>query len=639
MSTPTTQSQDATTQTSKPAQHLPGLDSVLKVGYNARSGEFCGQPIFKVTYNNKQKIAFGPELTKTEYDVPDQITVVEHTQLVKVILQELLKTEEDFKRKFSIKTDVEGSGVAISAKAHFAMTDSNRLFTSHETEYHYAFHVQSVFKVWRNETLLSNKFQERIAALTASDTSAFKAIFDEYGTHYLKHGHLGGYMTMTTEIDKSVVEKSSEKEIIAGLEMGYNGIVNSGSVKVESAYNGSDFLKRNQSTMKVRTDTTGGLTQDKLESWYRSCFSLPALIPLADKQAKIDVSMSPITNLLPNGPVKTAMIAALRDYLPEEQPELKNFGAPEMLEPDKPKLKGRDGLLIGHLWVGGNGPRGYIVGKTDNTEDPQLVRGAASVHYSTDDDKQVRINSFLMPVRKTDGVVGNYVNTWGQPDKNYRFIPFGPAEDQSYLGEWQEQSLDTPFSATTDGFVVCTIWADRPNRGSVFLRDTSNNNALLAASSAHAYDESDTWYECASFCAPVRKGLTVQVESQPTVGTPRIYANWVPVQRVAFGARQTRTVGRTFTAATDGFLVGVLAAADGNGSRAQLEVRVGPPKSSSLNHEHNLGLASVHHYERGNHWLRYNSTAVPISKGSVYQAVLSAVYGRVDCTLYWVPLT
>src|SRR5205085_7926332 len=113
--------------------------------------------------------------------------------------------------------------------------------------------------------------------------------------------------------------------------------------------------------------------------------------------------------------------------------------------------------------------------------------------------------------------------------------------------------IDAAFQATTDGFLACTLKVDDPNRGDVYLLDTTDSQSkLLAATSAHRYARHDVWHEFASFCAPVRKGRTVKVKSNPTWGSISVNAFWVPLGQLAFGTARPRTLNQTFTAETDG---------------------------------------------------------------------------------------
>lgn len=628
---------DPTMPTASPRELPPGLDAVLSVGYNARKGTFGGRDILNLTYGKNAKIHYGhSEGSRKQYDVPDQVRFVQQSKQSSLVLDRLLRTEEEFKQAFSIKTEVEGSGIAISAKAHFEMNTTENLFTATGSKYHFAYYFQTVSEYWLNETPLSAGFQQRIAALNPSQPNGFTKLFEDFGTHYLTHGYLGGYMTMITEIKDSLLRSSSTQEIIAGLTVGYNGLVTKGSLSVDVARSSSTFMEKHNQEMSVKTVAIGGVNQgDDLKGWYATCFIQPLPILVSNEEANIQVTMLPITMLVAEGPVRTAMEEALNRYAPAQPlPPRSIFGSAQVWQAGKVEHATSDGFLIGHIWTESNGPRGSIIGQTDAHRSPRTIRGAASMHYYTDSDKWGRFGHFLTPVRKNDYAVTTYTATAGNPSADYRFIPF---RDKDYLGQWQSLSLNTPFSATTDGFVVCTIQIEQDGgRGYVFLLDTtdSTSHVRLAATSAHAFDKKDSRYPCQSFCAPVRQGRQIEVKSEPTWGTPTVNAYWIPLQHAALGEAEPLDLYRTYIAETDGLLVGVLAA-EKNGARGHLFLKVGRPGSESLGDEDRLGVTSVHYWEASEEWLRYNTTTVPVGNRSVYRADLAE---GGSCTLYWVPL-
>jgi hypothetical protein len=618
----------------------PGLESAL-YGYQAKKGEFAGNPLFKLTYAKNKKADYGVRGARSKYDIPDQVKFEETSMLSSLVLDRLLKTEEEFKQEFAISTDVEGSGIAISVKAHFGMENKERLFSSTEYQYHLAYRVQTASEFWMIETPWSNEFRRAIQSLQGLGTwknSDFTGLFNNFGTHFLKHGYLGGYMTMITNVEKSLIERSSSTQITASLKVGYEEIVSSGSMSVETSYSKSAFYSQNQSQMSVRSAFKGGLKKEKLDDWYPTCFDLPEPLLLANPAQGFETTMFPITRLIEAGAFRDAMEKALQAYVPGVELVQPMFGKAEMWQADAVDPVSSDGFFIGHLWASDAGSRGYIVAKTETQSDPTVVRGAASVHFYDGNDRFGQINSFFMPVRKADYVTGNYQDTHKQPGKNFRFVPFGSSSNKRYLGGWQKLEINQAFTTQTDGFVVCTIWADNASRGFAFLEDTTEaaKTSLLAAASAHHYNSSDVWYQCQSFCAPVRKGRIVKPKSVPTYGKTTVEAYWIPLEEASFGIPEIRTANSRYTAEKDGFLVGLLAAE--NEGRGELKLRVTPSHSGSFGDEHNLGMASVHFYDGNDTWLKFNTTIVPVTKGSLYKAALNVTHGKVDCSLSWVPV-
>ena len=618
----------------------PGLESAL-YGYQAKKGESAGHPLFKLTYAKSKKADYGAGSAKSKYDVPDQVKFQERSMLYSLVMDRLLKSEDEFKQEFAISTDVEGSGVAISVKAHFGMKNKERLFSSTEYEYHLAYRVQTASEFWLNETPWSNEFRRSILSLQGLGTwkdSDFTGLFNNFGTHYLKHGYLGGYMTMITDVEKSLIERSASTDITASLRAGYEGIVNSGSVNIETSYSKSSFYSQNRSQMNVRAVFKGGLEKKELTDWYPTCFDSPEPLLLTNAGQSFETTMLPITRLIEAGAFRDAMEKALQAYIPAVELVQPMFGKAEMWQAEAVDPVASDGFFIGHLWASDAGSHGLILAKTETQSDPTVVRAAASVHFYENHDRFGQINSFFMPVRKADYVTGNYRDTHKQAGKNFRFIPFGSSSNKRYLGAWQKMDVNRAFTAQTDGFVVCTVWADNASRGFAFLEDTTEAGkiSLLAASSAHHNISSDVWYQCQSFCTPVRRGRTVKLKSVPTYGKITVDSYWIPLEQASFGVPEIRTANTRYTAEKDGFLVGRLEAQ--NEGRGELKLRVNPSRSGSLGDEHNLGMASVHFYEGNDTWLKFNSAIAPIIRGSLYRAALNVTHGRVDCSLSWVPL-
>jgi hypothetical protein len=649
MSSPTITSQNTTTQSSASTNLMsadpalptmpPGLEGAL-YGYQAKKGEFAGNPLFKLTYAKNKKADYGAGSTKSKYDIPDQVKFQEKSTLSSLVMDRLLKTEEEFKQEFAISTDVEGSGVAISVKAHFGLKNKQRLFSSNEYEYHLAYCVQTASEFWLNETPWSNEFRRSILAVQGLGTwknSDFTELFNNFGTHFLKHGYLGGYMTMITDVAKSLVERSSSTEITASLRIGYEGVVRSGSVNVETAYNKSSFYSQNRSEMSVRAAFKGGLEKKELTDWYPTCFDSPEPLLLANAEQGVETTLLPITRLIQAGEFRDAMETALRAYIPEVDLIQPIFGKSQIWQADTVTRASSDGFLIGQVWASDPTSRGYISAKTESQLPVTVMRAASSVHFYNKSDRFGQISSFFMPVRKQDFVEGNDKDTYNHTGKNFRFIPFGLSSNKNYLGAWQKLDTNREFTAQTDGFVVCTIWADNASRGFAFLEDTTEaKKPLLAASSAHHNVSSDVWYQCQSFCAPVRQGRKVKPKALPTYGTIHVDAYWIPLEQARFGDPESRTANSRFTAETSGFLVGIVEAEEAG--RGELKLRVGSPSNGSLGDEHNLGMASVHFYEGSDTWLKFNTTTVPVTKGSFYKADLNEAHGKVNCTLSWVPL-
>jgi hypothetical protein len=645
MSSPTITSQNTTSTTTTPEDTTsrtlpPGLEAAL-YGYQSKKGEFAGKSLFNLTYARNKKTSYGVGSSKSKYDVPDQVKFEEKSMLSSLVMDRLFKTEEEFKQEFAISTDVEGAGVAISVKAHFGMKNKERIFSSTEYEYHLAYRVQTASEFWLNETPLSDEFKQSIESLQALPSwqnNDFTELFNNFGTHYLKHGYLGGYMTMVTDVAKSLIERSSSTEITSSLKVGYDGIVNSGSVNIEAAYNKSAFYSQNRSEMNVRAIFKGGLKKKELTDWYPTCFDSPEPLLLTNEDQGFQTTMLPITRLIEASAFREAMEKALQAYLPQIESVRPIFGKSQVWQGNAVNQVSSDGFLIGHLWATGPGSRGFILANTESQPNPTVQRAAASAHFFDGSDRWGQISSFFMPVRKQDYGVGKSLDTHNQTGKNFRFIPFGLSSNQPYLGAWQKLDVNEEFTAQTDGFVICTIWADNASRGYIFLEDSTEatKKTLLAASSAHHNISSDTWYQCQSFCVPVRKGHIVKPKSVTTYGTIQANAYWISLEQVSFGTPEIRTANLSYTAETDGFLVGMVEAQEAG--RGELKLRVGFPSSDSLGDEHNLGLASAHFHQGTDTWLKFNTTIVPVIKSSLYKAVLNATHGKVDCSLLWVPL-
>jgi len=85
---------------------------------------------------------------------------------------------------------------------------------------------------------------------------------------------------------------------------------------------------------------------------------------------------------------------------------------------------------------------------------------------------------------------------------------------------------DAHAKAASDGFLFVTIHADEGNRGVVRVRI---NRVSMAGASVHWYPPHENYVSDGSFCLPVVAGSTYAVSLEPTSGSPRVSAWWLPI--------------------------------------------------------------------------------------------------------------
>jgi hypothetical protein len=362
-----------------PAYPLPpGTENLLTRGFNGRTYEFDGDPVFAPTYAQARTIQLpdqsGAELT---YSYPDHVTWDAQVGYAKHLFESSIEYESDYANTFGGAVTASGKdgGFSISGETDFTYT--GEVFQDESKFYEVAFLVVATggFHIPSALAPVDPAFATALdEVLAAPSPGAWSSFFDRFGTHCLVTTKLGGFSVLECVIDKSVLKTTSSSDVHASFTTGYDASVASGSLSATAFEKTSSLYQQNQSSMEVNDDAKGGVG-DTVTAFVASCRQTP--IPLFFKSEEGPrPTLVPLSELAPPGSTAT-MEAALETYLANDAGG--TFGAAGPYQSSVAKQIDTDAIVL----VTGRTPNDSLTILSDASADPGTVVAKAGVAEQT----------------------------------------------------------------------------------------------------------------------------------------------------------------------------------------------------------------------------------------------------------------
>ena len=467
---------------------------------------------------------------------------------------------------------------------------------------------------------------------------------------------MGGTVVMETSVDDSLVESLSEQEITAGIQAGYDGIVNSGKLSVETAFNNSQFLRTHREKVSVRLDVVGGVlsSEDDIHQWHNSIFDTPSILfntPNVNNNFTELVAISALVGQAGlddriarniNSLIKAYMIPA----------ELRDGLLTQAIPVDFNRVsdaKRGDGFYVASVKKKSNGDRGYIKAFSAAGGNPSILRATASQHFFThedDVDHQVPSAALTMPVPKNHASTVVDTATALEPDYSLNFIGLGDVDD-SILGEYQKINLDQTYTFEQPGFVVAYIdWGGADgSRGYIVGQQQLpgiDHMIDIVGASEHNFVGSDIIVPTNSFYMPVPAGNSVRVAFFVSAITAIAEAFFIPItnELVELKPVAFRNPDLTYQAQTDGFLTAMLfprfTGQFEDGDRGHVDIYSSPdPNFTGVAP---LASTSIHFFGGSDTIVPYGSATIPVAKGNYYKADFKSTALDAQIAMHWIAL-
>ena len=649
----------------------PGLENPATRGFNARSGDFMGRPIFSLSFDDGQHREYGPPSgTKKDYPIPDGMTFEPRSKSFSSNSTTYISSEAEYDQKMSASTKGQIKGFSYSGSVNSSIAFHGNMQLNSKYTYGLMFDLQQTYETnWFKLPALQQAFIDDINNLPASlatdsDMKAYSDFFDEYGTHYLKSGVFGGFMTMQNRIEEELFKTSTEKEISAGIEAGYDGLVAKGSMSAETAYSSSQFLSEHRKDIQIQTFTNGGIRQESLPEYFQTVFNDPILLLEAESRGGNDLVFPGIVNLFSVAGASQAIIAtawkAWESYLLKGFQEDGILGVPRYMGFNQEYQAVLGGFVNYNLSKTGNHQRAQVEAQEAASQnwigDSQFLAGASIDYHKKDSggrDTYIKQANLLLPVS-----TGYYYNSQkspvvseGSPNIEGAFMPFGIGGLPSLGSVEMRLSSMSPESSysykrvcETDGFMVVNLnSSEASDSGASFTASVqapgSSDKNILNATSVYWHEGKHRanvpWQ---SICTPVRKNETYYGEFKQTQKNPNASFSmfWVPLNApYAFTkAAEFRKTETIYQAETDGFLMVYLADATGD-DRA--ETTVYWDEESGMPNAVALAQTSIQYHPDHETYIPYNSITIPIVRGRYYKVVTDTTKGKADTIIHWIP--
>ena len=427
---------------------IPNLHDYLVRGFDVTRASFRAHDIFEVTYS--------PELdnkwinwNSVDKLIPNEVAALTGMTSFRHQTTKLLETETDYEHSYAVAVSAKASYMGFSASARSSLAYNGNLFQSSTNSYALKYHAISHLKFQRmnlqGPEALNGEFLKDLRALTPLEEkteeslSPYFKLFQTYGTHFVESGRMGGTAFMETEIQDSVFNEASSTEIEAALDVGYKGILASGKLEAEAAYDESEFLQEHRNAISIRVKSYGGSSSVEAEDWSDSLYDAPILLLVAS-------GGKPVTDFRP--------ISDLAELAGVDQPEriaeslLDATLLYSLLDETAPGLIGSgrklDTLGDSHDM---NKEAGFVLGKACSKDSKRLLEGKSGEGMTPG---KVRVSqridgysplglkrgSILLPVPQKD----RYVLDWkGEPPNGQaegRQYQLGVSTVSSFLGDY-----------------------------------------------------------------------------------------------------------------------------------------------------------------------------------------------------------
>jgi MAC/Perforin domain len=410
---------------------IPNLANYVQNAFNAKTGNFLANPVFSITYSNGNIVNWND----TEITIPDQISAHNSTNLFQNSSSLLLEDQADYDEQYSASINAQYSGVTYSGSLQSSIMYHGNLFTQSNSFYALNSYVQVLLTFERlnsSPPVLTEAFTTALGSLPStinspSDIQSYFTFFDNYGTHYLSYGCMGGTVIMETTILESILQNATQTEVAAAIQAGYNAVVNSGNLSVSTAFSSNEFLSQNQESIVIALSVIGGTysTDGSIANWIQSCYNTPDIIFKQPNISSPPIILEPISLLTTN----TSIIANINTLLPEYlTQDISLDGLISSAQGTSTnavyKAADSDGFIISTL-TGGDGTRSYMQQFNDVSDNPIITRACASQHYYINGNIFIPTSSCTTPIPKNSYYNSTFTSTSGSPGVTNQFLGLG----------------------------------------------------------------------------------------------------------------------------------------------------------------------------------------------------------------------
>lgn len=621
---------------------IPNLELYVKNAFNVKDGDFLGDQVFEVTYNNNNETTWDEN--KKIY--PDQLNSID----IKTITNEsdkttLMRNISSYNEAFSLAIDAAYTGVNYSTSVNSNYIYRGSMFTQSDSYYAYNTYVTNLASFERaNEPSTTAIFQAALNALeeNISTTGSKKKYFDfftRFGTHYVTKGKLGGSIRLETRINSLLFNEYSEEDIKGEISVAYKNVVKSAKLTLGATHNASSFFEKNKDTTLVTLSIHGGIPTNDRTTWFQSCYQTPSLLLNSPDILTKQTQLVPISNLCNNKKVKGNIETLLSEYMKVEAN--KSEGITLLYQPaiNKVEKSSRDGFLISKVFTKSNGGRSHTEGLIGESQGDLQFKLGASQHYYFDQNNHIGTSTLCMPVYDSAYFESKFHISSSDSGIENQFFSLDNRESRT-LGDYLPVDFGTEITMPVDGFVVASINGFQSNGSRSYITGFQkiNGETKQMIGASQQFNGDSLWVPMNSFCMPVKANTDFKVDYVATAGFPEGKAYFIPIiDNVEFGDKPLyRNTNSIYTAETDGFLVGFIQdGADGN--RAYLDA-FSSNNQDNLKNESPIASASVHFHYGGDRHIGQNAITIPVPKGNFYKLALTNTWGHCNVTAYWIPI-
>jgi len=630
---------------------------------NTANVEVQCQPIFDITFSNKQMVTWGPSASQTTCLIPDQAegspshSVAEYQTSKSVVSDTVADWNEKISGSFSgsfsgVGDDFTGSGsIKVSGKY------SSSIFENTDSDYFVNYYIKTLLQISMNQQSLmtsrTSGFQSDIDGLPADLTqpgnkSQYLDFLAKYGTHYLSSAVLGGTISMQTSVTKTLFKTQTKSSVKGKIDGAFSAGLDKGSVGLKASYSSGQFFSDYSDDVTVSMIEEGDASSNK-QQWGEGLYNTPFLVyKVPGITLPIYSTFLQVSSLTTNSTIQENLKAMIKVYLREPLFDNDNIiSEPIIINASKIGTASENLMLTAYAEQ--LTPLATAQLKPTGTAMNSPVRTSLNYVAGT---RNLTLCGLAYPVSTNDEYgfsldVASGAGTVSGRGEAYAFqnLPKGQAEQLSSVTIALNGDSNN-YTPASDGFIMAQVYWDNSAGASGSIQLLNSSNTAVSGASQHYFDNTaggnSIDVPVNSFCFPVKAGSTYTIKTTTTAASPTFSASFMPLpSNLQLGAMQpisNSSFGNPIPSDTDGFLVAYIDASGNNGAGCMAQVKL---KSCSQNGEmvtRNGCSADYQLTENTN--VPYNSALLPVPKTWNYEVeVTNNVNNAATVSAFWIPLT